>query len=110
MKRFILSVIAGVFISCFGFAQSFSSNNQFSELQYINAENFLFTGKIKDASTGLPLPGASVYVQDEKIGAIADVNGMYRFNNMPAGHHLVEVSHTGFLSIVVHVDINSNLQ
>lgn len=109
--RFVLPFIGGLLISYVGFGQAFTSNTHASEVLFpAKVENFLFTGKITDASTGLPLPGASVYVQDDKIGAIADVNGVYRFNNMPAGHHLVEVSHTGFLSIVVHVDISSNLQ
>ncbi len=111
MKKFVLSGIAGILLFAFSFGQNLTESIIVSENnRYTRIENFVLSGKITDASTGLPLPGASVYVQDEKIGAIADANGIYRFNNIPVGHHLLEVSHTGFLSIVVHVDISSNLQ
>lgn len=64
-----------------------------------------FSGKVTDAVTGVPLPGASVYLADARIGAIADTNGRYSFKNIPAGHHLVEVSFTGYATLVEHIDI-----
>ncbi|MBA2499254.1 MAG: TonB-dependent receptor [Chitinophagaceae bacterium] len=111
MKKFVLSGIAGIFLFAFSFGQNLTESIIVSDKnRYTRIENFILSGKIINASTGLPLPGASVYVQDEKIGAIADANGNYRFNNIPAGHHLMEISHTGFLTIVEHVDISVNIQ
>ena len=64
------------------------------------------SGKVTDAGSGAPLPGATVYLADARIGAIADTNGHYTFKNIPAGHHLVEVSHTGYATIVEHIDLS----
>ena len=36
-------------------------------------------GTITDAKTGESLPGASVYLADEKIGTAADAHGHYEF-------------------------------
>ncbi len=64
-----------------------------------------FSGKVMDAVTGLPLPGASVYLADARIGAVADAEGRYQFRYVPTGHHLVEVTHTGYTAFVEHIDI-----
>lgn len=63
------------------------------------------SGRITDASSGAPLPGASVYLTEARIGAVANNEGVYTIRNVPAGHHLIEVSHTGYSTIVKHIDI-----
>jgi TonB-dependent starch-binding outer membrane protein SusC len=40
-------------------------------------QQFKVTGKVTDASTGLPLPGVNVVVSGTTIGAITDINGNY---------------------------------
>jgi hypothetical protein len=37
------------------------------------------TGKITDSLTGQPLPGASIYFAEARIGAIANADGRYIF-------------------------------
>ena len=68
------------------------------------------TGKITDAKTGEILPGASVYMPGDKIGTVADAEGKYVLNNVPAGHHVIEVSHAGYSTLVEHIEINTNLE
>lgn len=68
------------------------------------------SGKITDAKTGEVLPGASVYFADDKIGAIADGQGKYILNNIPSGHHIVEISSTGYATLVIHLEINNNIE
>ncbi len=82
-----------------------SLNKEFNEYLRVS-----FSGKITDAKTGEPLPGASIYIADIKLGTIADAAGKYHFNDIPDGHHLVEVSHTGYASIIEHLDIDKNLE
>lgn len=72
--------------------------------------NYTLSGKVTNTLTGEPLPGASIYIQDEKIGAIADATGNFRLQSVPGGHHLVEVSHAGFLSVVEHIDLAGDLE
>ena len=67
-------------------------------------------GTIKDALTGTPLPGASVYLADDKIGTTAGADGKYMLTNIPAGHHVVEISHTGYSTLVEHIELVSDLE
>ncbi len=68
------------------------------------------SGKITDAKTGEPLPGASVYFADEKIGTYADEKGNYVLNNIPDGHHVIEISFSGYGTLVEHVELTSNTE
>jgi iron complex outermembrane recepter protein len=70
----------------------------------------VLSGKVTDAKTGDPLPGASVYITDYKTGVTADAQGKYVIKNIPAGHHVVEVSHTGYSTYVEHIEININTE
>src|SRR6478672_11756871 len=63
------------------------------------------SGKVTDSLTGLPLPGASVYFVEERVGAVAGADGRYVLKNIPTGHHLIEVSYSGYNTLVDHVDI-----
>ena len=78
----------------------------------INAENgrAVFSGKITDAETGEPLAGATVFISDLKLGTAADASGKFSFREIPSGHHLIEISHTGYTSIVEHIDINEKIE
>lgn len=67
-----------------------------------------FSGKITDAQTGTPLSGATIYIADARIGAASDEQGQYSFKNIPAGHHIIEVSYSGFTTTILHLDINKN--
>ncbi|MCX6316055.1 MAG: TonB-dependent receptor [Bacteroidetes bacterium] len=75
-----------------------------------NPVKLTLSGKITDAKTGEPLPGASVYFTDDKIGAVADGSGHFTLTNIPAGHHVVEISHTGYSTLVEHIELNADMQ
>ena len=63
------------------------------------------SGKITDTKTGEPLAGASVTIEDAKLGTVTDSTGRYFLRNVPVGHHLIEVSFTGYSSVLEHLDI-----
>jgi iron complex outermembrane recepter protein len=65
----------------------------------------VFSGKIIDGKTNLPLQGASVYISDIKIGGSSDAKGFFELKNLPPGKHLIEISHVGYTSIIEWVDI-----
>jgi iron complex outermembrane receptor protein len=64
-------------------------------------------GTVKDEH-GNALAGAVVYIHDMKRGMITDSTGKFRFQNLPAGQYLVEVSHIGFGSVSESVSITSD--
>ncbi len=57
----------------------------------IYSQNIL-KGVIKDASTNIPLQGATIYIPDLKTGAYSDSLGNYSIKNIPSGNYLVETS------------------
>ena len=65
----------------------------------------VFSGKIVDGKTNLPLQGASVYISDIKIGGSTDAKGFFELKNLPLGKHLIEISHVGYTSIIEWIDI-----
>jgi iron complex outermembrane receptor protein len=66
------------------------------------------SGKVTDAKTGESLAGASVIIEDAKLGTVTDSSGNFLFKNVPAGHHLIEVSFTGYSSVLEHLDITAD--
>lgn len=79
----------------------FTANSQ-------SSKSITLSGKITDAETGSPLGGASIYVADARIGASSDEQGGYNFKNVPAGHHIIEVSFSGYTTAIVHIDLVQN--
>ena len=54
-----------------------------------------FHGKILDGKDGKPLPGASVFIDNLKIGANTDKNGDYHLQ-APVGEHSIRISFMGY--------------
>ena len=66
------------------------------------------SGVVTDGVTGQPLVGANISFTDARIYASSKSEGRYLVRNIPAGHHLVEVSHAGFTTVVEHIDIDAD--
>src|SRR5687767_1605087 len=79
-----------------------------SAVQGQQAKGLTLSGIITDAQTGAPLEGANVCVADARICAYTDEKGRYEFKIIPSGHHIVEVSFTGFTTAVIHIDVLEN--
>ncbi|QXD15525.1 carboxypeptidase-like regulatory domain-containing protein [Rhodocaloribacter litoris] len=56
----------------------------------------VFTGTVVDAETGVPLPGAHVFIAGSMIGTTTDNEGRYRLERVPPGAHRLYVSMVGF--------------
>ena len=74
----------------------------------INGQNIL-TGKITDKVTGEALPGSTIYIPELKTGAMADIAGGYKIENLPRTKVIIQVSFLGYKSIVENVDLSSSL-
>ncbi len=55
-----------------------------------------YTAIIKDAKTKQAIPGVTVKVQESKIEAASDSNGMVLLINVPNGNQVIQFSYTGF--------------
>lgn len=63
------------------------------------------SGQVTDAKTGEPLAGASLLLSDSRMGTVTDSGGHYSLKNVPTGHTIMEVSYTGYKTLVQHIDI-----
>ncbi|MBN1187480.1 MAG: TonB-dependent receptor [Bacteroidales bacterium] len=52
-------------------------------------------GIIQDGKTGDPLPGAVLYVEDQDVGVLSDLNGKYHIE-LSVGKHTLRFSYVGF--------------
>lgn len=108
MKQQIILYIASIFIFS---VKTFSQQT----IEIKNGSNEpvdkgRLTGKITDAKTGVPLPGATIYFPDLRTGAISDNNGSYTTPAVNAGKYLVQVTYQGYSTIIETVEINGNTQ
>ena len=61
------------------------------------------SGVIKDAQTGVPLPGANVILTGTSMGAATDIGGKYIIRNIPAGTYTLRVAYVGFTTLTIPV-------
>ncbi len=87
-------VFTAAFLTGF-FHQKCFSQNQEKKPETKLAENFsLITGKVKDAVTGLGIPGANISIP-EVSAAITDENGIFSIET-PSNHYSLFVSAAGY--------------
>ena len=74
----------------------------------------IIKGKISDGSSGNPLPGASIHIDQIKLGATADKNGNYTLQ-VPVGEYTIRLSFIGYddnrqkIKLVSDGTLNMNL-
>lgn len=62
-------------------------------------------GTVRDLKTGKPIEGASVYISDVRVGAITNQLGEFTIDNLNDGNHLIEVSHIGYATLAVTIEV-----
>lgn len=72
------------------------------------------TGKVVDANTGEPLPGANIVLKETTMGAATDINGTFLILNVPPGRYILEVSMIGYSKqfvpdVFVQIDLTTRL-
>lgn len=72
------------------------------------AQTGVIEGQVLDSQNGEPLPGVSVRVQGETIGAATDASGEYVIEAAPAGEHVLEATFVGYTPQQETVVVQSN--
>ena len=65
------------------------------------------SGKITDKATGEAIPGATLYISDLKTGAVSNIDGIYKIDNLPQTKILLQVSFTGYKMIIETIDLST---
>jgi TonB-dependent receptor len=64
-------------------------------------------GRVVDASSGAPLPGANVVVEGTAIGASTNQNGRYQLTNVPTGSQTITVSFVSYQTTSEPVEVSA---
>ena len=72
-------------------------------------------GTVIDQKTNEPLPGANIVIKGTMMGTMADMQGFFLINNIPAGTYSVTASMMGYTSVTnegvtILVDLRTTLE
>jgi TonB-dependent receptor len=67
-------------------------------------------GKVTDASTGDPLPGANVQLEGTSLGVSTDLDGRYLIPNVPAGSYTLKASYVGCQPMRIEIQVKEDEQ
>jgi hypothetical protein len=67
----------------------------------------IVSGTVKDAESGLPLEGASVFAQNTTKGTLTDKEGAFRLYLDKGGYEIV-VSFTGYISKTINLEVTGD--
>jgi hypothetical protein len=75
-----------------------------SSLSYSQAMTQTVRGSLKDKQTFQPIIGAKIVIADTDplIGAVSDLDGKFRIENVPVGRHQIVISFVGYEPIVLN--------
>lgn len=65
------------------------------------------SGTVKDAETGMPLEGASIFAQNTTKGTLSDKEGTFKLYLDKGGYEIV-VSFTGYMSKTINVELTGD--
>ena len=68
------------------------------------------TGTVKDADTGEPLPGVTIYISDLKKGSITNEAGVFSIDGLRKGKFLVEFKLIGYTALVQSVQLDEQTE
>ncbi|MCH8566707.1 MAG: TonB-dependent receptor [Balneolales bacterium] len=66
------------------------------------------TGKIHDAITGEPLPGATIMLADASAGTATNLQGLFNINKLISGRHEIIISFVGYEPVRLPIEIPEN--
>jgi len=72
-----------------------------------HAQTANLSGKITDANTGDPLPGANVILKDLNKGAAADVDGNYMISSVSPGTYQLTATFIGYKQFFQNIELSS---
>ena len=71
--------------------------------------NSKIKGKVLDKSTGEPLPGANVMLENTNLGSATSFDGTYTINNIPPGNYVLQVKYLGYKPEKFNIKISDNV-
>lgn len=63
-------------------------------------------GKVISNNDGQPLAGVQVFIAEEQIGAVSDIDGNYLILNVPVGEHQLTINLLGYKTIKSQIEVS----
>ena len=76
-------------------------------LNTISAQTVTMRGKVIDAVTKDPLPGANIILLGTSIGTASDNEGKFIIRNIPAGKYKIKTSYVGYKSNELNAELKA---
>ncbi|WP_161552734.1 TonB-dependent receptor domain-containing protein [Rhodothermus marinus] len=70
----------------------------------------ILRGRVTDAETGEPLPGANIVLVELQRGAASDIDGNYEIGDIPPGRYTLRASFVGYRTLEQAVEIRAGVQ
>ncbi len=68
------------------------------------------SGKVLDAATNHPLPGATIYIAELNRGDVADANGEFQLKRLTKGSYTIVCRFVGYTEVKESIEITGNLE
>jgi Mg-chelatase subunit ChlD len=68
---------------------------------FLSAGTGTISGKVTDGTTGKPLCGANILLQETKIAAVTDDGGAFKLTGVPAGIYALQAQLMGYQKVIV---------
>lgn len=79
-------------------------------LSAFGQSQYTLTGTVTESGTGLPVVGASVFIENTSFGTVTDFDGNYSFTaSLQSGSYNLSFSSLGFSSQKIVIDASGNL-
>lgn len=108
VKSFWLIILIGSFsLNCTN--KTITSSSRVFDIRNEMQNGFgSITGRVADAETGVPLPGANIYVKGSTIGAASDYYGIYKISNVTPGAYKLTCAFIGYKSFDKELLVEGN--
>ncbi len=73
------------------------------------AANSNIEGRVLDAQTKSPLPGANVMLKGTSLGAPTDLDGRYVIHNVPPGKYIIRATYIGYRNKEVSINVKQGV-
>ncbi|MEZ5083810.1 MAG: TonB-dependent receptor, partial [Bacteroidales bacterium] len=75
---------------------------------FMSFSQFQLSGRITDKADGQALVGAHIVINDTLLSTTSTIGGNFKFEQIPAGNHVIKVSYLGYKPIIVSFDFKSD--
>lgn len=78
------------------------------QFSVVTAQSGIIRGKVEEANSNIPLPGANIMIDGTNIGTASNIDGRYQLLNAPAGKLKLIFSYMGYKSDTLDVTVREN--